>query len=137
MKDNKIVVGITHGDINSISYEVIIKSLLDNRIYELCVPIVYGSPKVAAYHRKALDIDNFSFNSVDFKGFAKASITTDEFTPEELQIVRAYEWDRINFKDKKKWPRIAEMNGITMKELNDWRLSTRRGLGINRFNINK
>ncbi|NQU86758.1 MAG: 4-hydroxythreonine-4-phosphate dehydrogenase PdxA, partial [Mariniphaga sp.] len=31
---------------------------------EMCTPIVYGSPKVAAYHRKALDIDNLSFNHI-------------------------------------------------------------------------
>ena len=64
MKNNKIVVGITHGDINSISYEVIIKALMDNRILDSIIPIVYGSPKVAAYHRKALNIDNFSFNTI-------------------------------------------------------------------------
>ncbi len=64
MKHNKVVVGITHGDINSISYEVIIKSLMDNRILDFCIPVVYGSPKVAAYHRKALNIDNFSFNNI-------------------------------------------------------------------------
>lgn len=64
MKNNKIVVGITQGDINSISYEVIMKSLMDNRILDICIPVVYGSPKVAAYHRKALNIDNFSFNNV-------------------------------------------------------------------------
>ena len=34
---------------------------------ELCTPIIYGSPKVAAYHRKAMDIQtNFSIvNSAD------------------------------------------------------------------------
>jgi 4-hydroxythreonine-4-phosphate dehydrogenase len=64
MKNNKIVVGITHGDINSISYEVIIKALMDVRLLDLFIPIVYGSPKVAAYHRKALNIDNFSFNTI-------------------------------------------------------------------------
>lgn len=64
MKNNKIVVGITQGDINSISYEVIIKSLMDNRLFDNCIPIVYGSAKVAAYHRKALNIDNFSFNNI-------------------------------------------------------------------------
>jgi 4-hydroxythreonine-4-phosphate dehydrogenase len=64
MKNNKIVVGITHGDINSISYEVIIKALLDTRILDSYVIIVYGSPKVAAYHRKALNIENFSFNTI-------------------------------------------------------------------------
>ncbi len=64
MIQNKIVVGISHGDINGISYEVIIKSLMDNRIFDFCIPVVYGSAKVAAYHRKALNIANFSFNNV-------------------------------------------------------------------------
>ena len=60
----KIKIGITHGDINGISYEIIIKTLMDSRIFDFCTPIVYGSPKVAAYHRKALDINNFSFNNI-------------------------------------------------------------------------
>jgi 4-hydroxythreonine-4-phosphate dehydrogenase len=64
MEQNKIKVGITHGDINGISYEVIIKSLADSRILEMCTPIVYGSPKVAAYHRKTLDTEIFSFNHI-------------------------------------------------------------------------
>ncbi|MBS0011605.1 MAG: 4-hydroxythreonine-4-phosphate dehydrogenase PdxA [Bacteroidales bacterium] len=59
-----IIVGITHGDINGIGYEIIIKTLMDNRVMEKCTPVVYGSPKVAAYHRKALNIDNFSFNNI-------------------------------------------------------------------------
>jgi 4-hydroxythreonine-4-phosphate dehydrogenase len=40
------------------------KSLADSRIFDLCTPVVYGSPKVAAYHRKALDLENFSFNTI-------------------------------------------------------------------------
>ncbi len=64
MNNEKIIVGITHGDINGIGYEVIIKTLMDNRIMEKCTPVVYGSPKVAAYHRKALNISNFSFNNI-------------------------------------------------------------------------
>jgi 4-hydroxythreonine-4-phosphate dehydrogenase len=64
MKD-KIKIGISHGDINGISYEVIIKTLMDNRISEICTPIIYGSPKVAAYHKKALDIENFSPTSIN------------------------------------------------------------------------
>ena len=62
MINDKIVVGITQGDINGIGYEMIIKTLSDSRINELCVPVLYGSPKVAAYHRKALNVENFSFN---------------------------------------------------------------------------
>ncbi|MBO5252021.1 MAG: 4-hydroxythreonine-4-phosphate dehydrogenase PdxA [Bacteroidaceae bacterium] len=57
MEDNRrIKVGITHGDINGVGYEVILKAFSDPTMFELCTPIVYGSPKVAAYHRKAMDI---------------------------------------------------------------------------------
>ena len=52
----KIRVGITHGDINGVGYEVILKTFADATMLELCTPIVYGSPKVATYHRKAMDI---------------------------------------------------------------------------------
>jgi 4-hydroxythreonine-4-phosphate dehydrogenase len=62
--DNKPVVGITHGDINSISYEIIIKSFVDNRIFELLTPVVYGSSKIASYHRKTLNVSDFSFNLI-------------------------------------------------------------------------
>jgi len=64
MIQNNIVVGISQGDINGISYEVIIKALMDPRVFDFCVPVVYGSAKVAAYHRKALNIVNFSFNNI-------------------------------------------------------------------------
>lgn len=65
MKESKIKVGITHGDINGIGYEVIMKTLMDARVLELCTPVIYGSPKVAAYHRKALDLDNINMNIVN------------------------------------------------------------------------
>lgn len=65
MTDKPIRVGFTHGDINGISYEVMIKTFQDPHIYELCTPVIYGSPKVAAYHRKALNVTNFSFHSIN------------------------------------------------------------------------
>jgi 4-hydroxythreonine-4-phosphate dehydrogenase len=64
MRNNKIIVGITQGDINGIGYEVIIKALSDSRMNELCTPVVYGSPKVAAYHKKVLEFESFNFNQV-------------------------------------------------------------------------
>lgn len=64
-KDYKrLKLGISQGDINGISYEVIIKSLVDNRILDLFTPILYGSSKIVAYHRKALNITNFSMNNI-------------------------------------------------------------------------
>lgn len=52
---NKIVVGITQGDSNSISYEVIIKALTDARILELCTPVIYGSSKLFGYYKKQIN----------------------------------------------------------------------------------
>lgn len=63
--DSKIKVGITHGDINGIGYELIIKTLSDNRILDICTPVIYGSPKLMAYHRKAVDGKNFNYNQIN------------------------------------------------------------------------
>ena len=70
MEIKALKTGISHGDINGIGYEVIIKALMDPAINDICIPIVYGSPKVAAYHRKALNINNFSFNNIHSPGEA-------------------------------------------------------------------
>ncbi|MDR3704820.1 MAG: 4-hydroxythreonine-4-phosphate dehydrogenase PdxA [Paludibacteraceae bacterium] len=64
MEKERIKIGITQGDINGIGYEVIIKSLSDNQILEQCTPIIYGSPKAAAYHRKLMDIQSFNLNVI-------------------------------------------------------------------------
>lgn len=56
MEKNKIRVGITHGDTNGIGYEVILKAFSNPALAEMCVPIVYGSPRVATFHRKALNL---------------------------------------------------------------------------------
>jgi len=64
MNNHKIKIGISQGDINGISYEVILKTLIDPRIYEFCIPILYGSPKVLAYHRKALNLGSFTINTI-------------------------------------------------------------------------
>jgi 4-hydroxythreonine-4-phosphate dehydrogenase len=64
MSEEKIKVGITQGDINGIGYEVIFKSLNDPRVYEDLTPIIYGSSKVAAYHRKALEMPAMTLNSI-------------------------------------------------------------------------
>ena len=64
MEDRRIRVAITHGDTNGIGYEVIFKTFEDPMMLELCTPIIYGSPKVAAYHRKALNLD-IPFNAIN------------------------------------------------------------------------
>lgn len=65
MSARNVIVGITHGDLNGIGYEVIMKALSDPRVIENKTIIVYGSPKVAAYHRKVLGLNNFNFNQIN------------------------------------------------------------------------
>ena len=60
-QEKKVRVAITQGDTNGVGYEVIFKVFADPAMLELCTPVIYGSPKVAAYHRKALNIEvNYS-----------------------------------------------------------------------------
>ncbi len=63
-KERKVRVAITHGDVNGINYEIIIKAIKDNRLYELFTPIVYGLSKVVGYHRKNMNINDFNYNVV-------------------------------------------------------------------------
>lgn len=59
-----IRVGITHGDINGIGYEVILKTFAEPRMTEVCTPVIYGSAKVAAFHRKAMELQTVNFNQI-------------------------------------------------------------------------
>ena len=62
---DKIKIGISIGDVNGIGLEVIIKTLIDTRIMNYCTPIVYGHTKVASFHRKTMDINEFQFHVIN------------------------------------------------------------------------
>mgnify|MGYP000114453032 CR=1 FL=1 len=65
MPENKFKIGITQGDTNGIGWEIILKALADPRMTELFTPVVYDSPKAAAYYRNTVaEIEAFSFNPV-------------------------------------------------------------------------
>lgn len=74
---------------------------------------------------------NFTFFEDDINfGFGKGNITTEEFTPNELAVLRAYEWDRINFSTPEKRARACRILDITEEELKEYRKQTRRHCGI-------
>lgn len=87
----KIKVGITHGDINGIGYEVILKTLAEYDSKENYIPIVYGSSKIAAYYRKNIRLDNFSFNLIKHPSEANSkrpnliNVLPDEYKAEPGQ----------------------------------------------------
>lgn len=61
--NSRIRLGISQGDINGVGYEVILKTFSDNRMFERCTPVLYGSTKVASYHKKLLALhQDLAFN---------------------------------------------------------------------------
>lgn len=69
----KIRIGITHGDINGVGYEMILKTFQTEGMASLCTAIVYGSPKAAAYHKKAINAQTI-FQLVDSADEAKEGV---------------------------------------------------------------
>lgn len=62
----KLVVGITQGDGNGIGYEVIIKALADERILDICTPVIYGSSKIFGFYKKQIhNIEQINTNVIN------------------------------------------------------------------------
>ncbi|TDS11127.1 4-hydroxythreonine-4-phosphate dehydrogenase PdxA [Sphingobacterium paludis] len=80
----KLKIGITTGDVNGIGLEVIIKSLMDNRVLEFFTPIVYGNTKVASFHRKAIGIQDFSFHVIN---------SADQANPKRANMINCWQED--------------------------------------------
>lgn len=85
MEHKKIKLGITHGDINGIGYEVILKTFSDSRMLEFCTPVLYGSSKVATYHKNLLslhqDLNIYAVPSAEMateKHFNVVNLTDEE-----------------------------------------------------------
>lgn len=62
MIENKVVVGISQGDLNGIGLEIILKTLMDPALSEICVPVLFSSQKTVSYFRKMLGLEEFNFN---------------------------------------------------------------------------
>ncbi len=62
MIDNKVIVGISQGDINGVGLEVVLKTLMEPGIADICTPVLFSSQKTVSYYRKVLGLEEFSFN---------------------------------------------------------------------------
>lgn len=77
--NRKIVVGITQGDGNGIGYEVIIKALADERMLEICTPVIYGSSKIFGFYKKTVhNIEQISTNVIS---------SVDNIKPKTVNII--------------------------------------------------
>lgn len=64
MGESLLKIGITHGDMNGIGYELILKALSDNRMSELCTPVVYGVSKVCSLYKNQLELTDFTIQVI-------------------------------------------------------------------------
>ncbi|MBR5603890.1 MAG: 4-hydroxythreonine-4-phosphate dehydrogenase PdxA [Bacteroidales bacterium] len=81
------VIGITHGDINGIGYEIILKTLCDSRILDSFTPIVYGQSKVFSYYKKNFNMEELSYTLIrDARQAQPGRINIINHTDSELKI---------------------------------------------------
>lgn len=81
---NKPVIGISCGDINGIGPEVIIKALSDNRILELCTPVLFASGKLVNFYRKSATDAHFNYQII--KDFSRLN-------PKQVHLFNCWEED--------------------------------------------
>ncbi|MBC7889163.1 MAG: 4-hydroxythreonine-4-phosphate dehydrogenase PdxA [Ferruginibacter sp.] len=62
--ENKPVIGLSCGDINGIGLEIIIKTISDIRLLEICTPVLFASNKALNFYRKAIPDVNFNFSNI-------------------------------------------------------------------------
>lgn len=60
----KPVIGFSCGDINGIGTEIIIKALSDNRLLDLCTPVIFGASKLINFYKKSINDGNFNYQAV-------------------------------------------------------------------------
>ncbi len=63
-KKKRSIIGISIGDINGISIEVVMKSLADNRTYKSVTPVIYAHGKALTFYKKLLDQEQFNFAQI-------------------------------------------------------------------------
>lgn len=63
-KEDKIVVGISIGDINGIGGEIILKAFEDSRMLEFCTPVIFASVRLMSFYKKNLESE-VNFHGVD------------------------------------------------------------------------
>ena len=90
----KPVIGFTCGDLNGIGLELIIKTFIDQRILDFCIPIVFASNKSMNFYRKG--IPDANFNCTNINNFSRIN-------PKQVNIFNVWE----------------EELGITPGELNE------------------
>jgi len=82
----KLKIGISIGDINGIGLEVILKTLHDPRLQNICIPVIYGSSKVVSYHKNIVGLDDLQFFGIQ---------SAERLKYDKINVVNCWE-DNVN-----------------------------------------
>ncbi|MDP5093334.1 MAG: 4-hydroxythreonine-4-phosphate dehydrogenase PdxA [Polaribacter sp.] len=85
-KSDKIIVGISIGDLNGIGIEVILKTFDDKRMLDFCTPVIFGATKVISYHKKALNNEIQVHGITDITQANPTKINVLNIWKEEVEI---------------------------------------------------
>ncbi|MDR1896422.1 MAG: 4-hydroxythreonine-4-phosphate dehydrogenase PdxA [Prevotellaceae bacterium] len=126
MRD-KIRVGITHGDFNGISYEIIMKTFSDTALTDFFTPIVYGSSKAAAYYRKTLNMENFNFNIIT---------AAEEANPKKTNIINVSDNVKVEMGTSSQLAGISSVKALdtATADLQEGKIDVIVTCPINKFN---
>lgn len=80
----KPIIGISIGDLNGIGPEVIIKTFSDNRMLDMCTPVIFSSARVLNFYRKTLEETPFNFTNT--KDITKLN-------PKQVNVFNCWEED--------------------------------------------
>lgn len=75
-KKDKIIVGISIGDLNGIGSEIILKTFEDSRMLEFCTPVIFASVKLISFFKKeyGIDISVYGIDSLDKIAHKKVNV---------------------------------------------------------------
>ena len=84
--NTKPIIGITGGDLNGIGMEIILKTFSDNRILEMCTPVIFTSNKVINFYRKSIPELNLNYQVVK---------ELNRLNPKQVNVFHCWEEDVV------------------------------------------
>lgn len=79
-KSDKIIVGISVGDLNGVGSEIILKTFEDARMFDSCTPVVFANSKLISYVNKSLGT-NVSVQPIE---------SLDQIVPNKLNVLNVW-----------------------------------------------
>lgn len=78
---HKPIIAFTVGDVNGVGPELIMKAFSNKKLLSMCTPVIYGSGRLFAYYRKALDFQEFNYKQIQ---------EVDELDPRRINLVTCW-----------------------------------------------